>query len=133
MQVCLGCVIVYIDDDIATTNECGRSAEPSPHVWFGKQLENDLVTDKEITADNIWLYYNYYDVHVTTYTASPTSYMYNMYYMYYMYYMYMYIVQDYKSSVNIQTWKQLQSCEWHKWVGVEIASHGRKLRASSKL
>ena len=32
MQVCLGCVIVYIDDDIATTNERGRSAEPSPHV-----------------------------------------------------------------------------------------------------
>ena len=38
-----------------TLNKCTCSAEPLPQVWFGKQLENDSVTDKEITADNIWL------------------------------------------------------------------------------
>ena len=33
-------------------NKCTHSAE---QVWFGKQIENGSVTDKEITADNIWL------------------------------------------------------------------------------
>ena len=38
---------------VTTSYECTHSAEPSPQVRFGKQLENDSVTDKEITADNI--------------------------------------------------------------------------------
>ena len=42
-------------NDSNNKNECTHSAEPSQQVWLGKQLENDSVTDKERTADNIWL------------------------------------------------------------------------------
>ena len=41
-------------------NECTRSAEPLPQMWFGKQLENDSGKQLEKIFECNNPYYSYY-------------------------------------------------------------------------
>ena len=65
--------------------------------WQGNNCRQYLTVIIIITIIILRLYYICVCVCITTYTPSPTN----------------YIVQDYKCSVKIQTWKP---CEWNKWV-----------------
>ena len=78
-------LIIFLNIITTNYNEFTHSAEPSPQVWFGKQVwynhwqENNcrqyltVIIITIITIITLWLCYICVCVWLTTYTSTPTS------------------------------------------------------------